>query len=463
MKKITVIAAALSILAASIQPVFAENSNPFPPERPPLGSMDFYRNFERFVTTTNAAVRSDGTVIAQTPIYTAELNDDLAGVNTAVDVVTMQDAVFCLLDNGTVFTTPCHKNSYGDDTARHAKMLDVVNSWTDIASLYAGEYHVIGLKTDGTVVSYVFPDKECGQGNVNGWSNVSDILVEHNSTIGITKDGKLLLAGDVSYANELRKLTGVKKIALSGQGTYHGRLYSYIALHSDGTLSVSATEPNRTYSAERLVELLTEAGVGKIKDVYFDEQNIIVLDDKKNMYELNVQYSPSNLPTVPSPPDNVPKQLESNVQKITYYNHDTYYAIDENGQILTNSSNSFSSSDWILTINILLDGEKLTTDVAPYIKDGRTLAPLRAVLEGLGMKVDWNDATKTITATKDSTTIQVSLNSDTAYVNGEAKTIDVPAQITRERSFVPVRFFAEELGMTVNWDSNTRTVEITTK
>ena len=130
---------------------------------------------------------------------------------------------------------------------------------------------------------------------------------------------------------------------------------------------------------------------------------------------------------------------------------------------MTNSSNSFSSSDWILTINILLDGEKLTIDVAPYIKDGRTLAPLRAVLEGLGMKVDWNDATKTITATKDSTTIQVSLNSDTAYVNGEAKTIDVPAQITREISFVPVRFFAEELGMTVNWDSNTRTVEITTK
>ena len=60
-------------------------------------------------------------------------------------------------------------------------------------------------------------------------------------------------------------------------------------------------------------------------------------------------------------------------------------------------------------------------------------------------------------------TISVSINSNIAYVNGEQKMLDVPAEITNGRTFVPVRFFGEALGMNVDWDGYTKTVIIESK
>ena len=98
--------------------------------------------------------------------------------------------------------------------------------------------------------------------------------------------------------------------------------------------------------------------------------------------------------------------------------------------------------------------------VPPYIKDGRTLAPIRAILEALGMAVSWDGATKTATAVKGDISISVTINSNIAIVNGVEKTLDVAAEITNDRTFVPVRFFAEALNMKVDWNPYTKTVEI---
>ncbi len=46
------------------------------------------------------------------------------------------------------------------------------------------------------------------------------------------------------------------------------------------------------------------------------------------------------------------------------------------------------------------ENKNITLDVAPLIKDGRTLIPLRAVSEALGANVDWNGETRAITITK---------------------------------------------------------------
>jgi len=148
---------------------------------------------------------------------------------------------------------------------------------------------------------------------------------------------------------------------------------------------------------------------------------------------------------------------EKIISFIVYGNN--YYALDKNGQIWSDQS-AFTSSDWILTTNITYDGKKIDSDVPPYVKDGRTLAPIRAILETLGMTVSWDATTQTATAVKGSKTISVSINSNIAYVNGEQKTLDVPAEITSGRTFVPVRFFGEALGMNVDWDSYTKTVII---
>lgn len=113
-------------------------------------------------------------------------------------------------------------------------------------------------------------------------------------------------------------------------------------------------------------------------------------------------------------------------------------------------------------VNLYVDGGKLNPDVAPTIISGRTLVPLRSIFEALNASVTWDDATNTAVAQKGDTTVKVSINNKTAYVNSSAKTLDVPAQLINNRTMVPARFVSESLNARVLWDGNTETVYVIT-
>lgn len=109
-----------------------------------------------------------------------------------------------------------------------------------------------------------------------------------------------------------------------------------------------------------------------------------------------------------------------------------------------------------------LDGKQLTFDVQPTIENGRTLVPLRAIFEAMGANVDWNQSTQTATATKDGTTVNLRIGSLTPTINGQAKTLDVPAKIVNGRTLAPLRFVGEAFGGTVGWDPATQKITIST-
>lgn len=106
-------------------------------------------------------------------------------------------------------------------------------------------------------------------------------------------------------------------------------------------------------------------------------------------------------------------------------------------------------------------GEKKANDVAPVIKNERTMLPARFVAESLGAKVEWNGEAKTVTITKDETVIVITIGSDKATVNGKDVTLDSPAFIENNRTYTPIRFISENLGAEVEWDGETRKVTIT--
>ena len=101
-----------------------------------------------------------------------------------------------------------------------------------------------------------------------------------------------------------------------------------------------------------------------------------------------------------------------------------------------------------------VDNEAVIYDTAPVIRNDRTLVPIRIVTETLGGKVDWNGATKEVTLHIDGKEIKMTVG----------KTLEkygVAPVIIDGRTFVPVRFVADELGATVAWDDATKTVTIT--
>lgn len=113
-------------------------------------------------------------------------------------------------------------------------------------------------------------------------------------------------------------------------------------------------------------------------------------------------------------------------------------------------------------ITVTLNGTKIDfADQEPTIVEGRTLVPLRAIFEALGASVEWDGATSTVTSQKGDTTISLTIGTNTLYRNGEAKVLDVPAQIMNGRTMVPARAVAEAYGVNVGWDGNTRTVILT--
>ena len=93
-----------------------------------------------------------------------------------------------------------------------------------------------------------------------------------------------------------------------------------------------------------------------------------------------------------------------------------------------------------------------------FIKDDRTLVPLRAIFEALGATVEWNDPT--VTANKNGINISLQIGSNEMYVNGEVKTLDVPAKLMNDRTFVPIRAVSEAFNCTVNWYDSNQYIEI---
>ncbi|MDO4744619.1 MAG: stalk domain-containing protein, partial [Clostridia bacterium] len=114
------------------------------------------------------------------------------------------------------------------------------------------------------------------------------------------------------------------------------------------------------------------------------------------------------------------------------------------------------------TIKVLLNGTAIDfQDVAPQIINSRTMVPLRAIFEALGASVEWDDATKTVTAVKGDVTIKMTIGASSFTRNDESVALDSPATIVDSRTLVPVRAIAESFGSEVGWDGATKTVTIT--
>ncbi len=115
------------------------------------------------------------------------------------------------------------------------------------------------------------------------------------------------------------------------------------------------------------------------------------------------------------------------------------------------------------SLNYSVNGKALKLDSKPFIKNSRTLVPVRFIVEAIGGKVEWNAEQRVVTINSGSDTIKLPINSKTISVNGEEKTIDQPAVISQDRTFVPVRFVAESLNMTVSYNDKTREISIVSK
>lgn len=114
----------------------------------------------------------------------------------------------------------------------------------------------------------------------------------------------------------------------------------------------------------------------------------------------------------------------------------------------------------ISAVRVVIDGKPQQFRQSAVLRNNRVMVPLRGIFEALGASVQWNEAARTVSATKDSTTVILTIGRSIADVNGRAVELDTSAQIINGATMVPLRFVSEALGASVQWNARTSTVTI---
>lgn len=119
------------------------------------------------------------------------------------------------------------------------------------------------------------------------------------------------------------------------------------------------------------------------------------------------------------------------------------------------------------TIKVLYNGELVPTEAPAILRSGATLLPLRSVGTALGYTVDWDEKARAAILTKGDVVYTITNNSKsvTKTVGGvmQQLTLNGATYTTASRLFIPVRFFAEESGLDIQWDQEKQIVVIRDK
>ena len=387
------------------------------------------------IDMTNASsrvvgLRTDGTINSFG--YNFINNTPVSELKGAVQVACedfADNSFFVLMEDGTV-----------KEFAKFAKNdFKAVAGWTDIVAIDGGNGVLAGLKSDGTVA--VAGSNASLYKKASSWTDIKSIYAKEDCLIGITNEGKAVATGVIGMLDkQIANWTNLKKVVFD--------LKNFWGITNDGDFITTDVLYKKHMIAGG--EAICNIADFETMSAFKNYSRLVFLTEEGTLYEMeNYTSSNGNFKL---------KKLYEDVQSVV--SGGIYYAaVLKDGEIVSDKI-TLSSDDWILGIDIRVGGKYVDCDVQPYIKNDRTMVPIRAISEALGAEVGYDDATKTAIITKDGKTVKVTMDSSDAYVDDTVVALDAPAENVGGRIFVPVRFVSEGLGCSVKWVAETKSVII---
>ncbi|GAA0134043.1 hypothetical protein YSY43_08830 [Paenibacillus sp. YSY-4.3] len=113
-------------------------------------------------------------------------------------------------------------------------------------------------------------------------------------------------------------------------------------------------------------------------------------------------------------------------------------------------------------ITLIVNGSVVPLEQKAVIVNGTVLIPLKNLFDALGATLEWDQATKKITASKGDTSVELTVDSTAARKQNKPLTLQAKPIVINGYTMVPARFAAESFDATVEWDSQSSTITVTT-
>ncbi|WHH58845.1 tetratricopeptide repeat protein [Petroclostridium sp. X23] len=123
--------------------------------------------------------------------------------------------------------------------------------------------------------------------------------------------------------------------------------------------------------------------------------------------------------------------------------------------------------NYIFQVNnplMLADGIKKEIDPengsVPIRVDGITLIPIERLVEALGGSIRWDEDKSHVSVFIRKKKLDFWMNDDKAYVNEERRTSNTKLVMINGRAYFPLRYIAQGIGCTVEWNEETQVISM---
>jgi hypothetical protein len=276
---------------------------------------------------------------------------------------------------------------------------------------------------------------------------------------GIYSDGtsKILDANAVKWTVKDFYMAEVKKSDLYGLANGSTELVAEYGGFEKTVPVVVSEYPSKLSATATVGQVkLTWSGVSKTKELA-----------GYNLYRRSTDGSYGDVPLT-----DFPLQTTSYIDENVGSNRQFYYivkAVFSNNRESRASNEASSASEKRIVLQVdnpimKVNGEGKEIDpgigTTPVVYKGRTVLPVRSLIEELGGQLAFDNNDQKLTITLNDKKIELWIGKNVAIVNGTKKTLDVAPIIINKRTMLPLRFIGENLGLQLTWDGVTQMVEL---
>jgi exopolysaccharide biosynthesis protein len=290
------------------------------------------------------------------------------------------------------------------------------------------------------------------------WENFENVSYPINFTTNASG-----VTGSASVTAGTGEKAGSKVLQLSYDMTAGiGKMYAYAQLNGSTGKEVSATATSMSMDVmgdNSLNWLRAEFTDASGKTVYADLAKAIDWDGWKklnvDLNGLNISY-PAKLKRVYVV--NVEEGQDERAKTGTVaFDNIAFTMPSKSSEVgLPTGTASLVLGQKSMTVN----GTKKAIDAAPVLKNGTTYVPIKHVLDAFGGQASWDSKNQRITVVRGGKLIDLVVGQKEFIINGKRQSATVAPYVSGGRTLVPLRLVSEQLGLTVKWEQNTKTVTI---